>query len=94
MTFCRMKLTPMAVMRGASRGARRSGRYASRSISAPTIAITPIVRAKSTSTLPARRGMFVMAPSLPKRLLLMNMATNEPTMKTSPWAKLINSMMP
>ena len=94
MTFCKIKLTPMAVMSGASFGARRSGRYARRSISAPSRAITPIVSAKSTSTLKPRSGTFVMLPSLPKRLLLMNMATKEPTMKTSPWAKLISSMMP
>ena len=34
------------------------------------------------------------APVKPRNFVGMKMATNVPTMNTSPWAKLISSMMP
>ena len=93
MMFWRMKLTPMAVIRGARRGAFRSGRYAKRSMRTPTRPITVIVNANITMSMIASLGGSSIAPLTPS-VDSSHSVTNEPTMKTSPWAKLISSMMP
>ena len=49
MMFWRMKLTPMAVIRGASRGALRRRRYATRSMTTPTMPITTIDTRKTNA---------------------------------------------
>jgi hypothetical protein len=87
-----MNEKPTAVIRGASLGALRNGRYATRSIitlSVPDaiIATTRMRRRPGTSP---NVPVATVNPSVPYRPA----ATNEPIMKTSPWAKLISSMIP
>ncbi len=72
---------------GASRGACRNGRYANRSISKamPTEEITPPISISgSTHSDVVPLGTSSQTVSAP----------NAPIMKISPWAKLINWMMP
>ncbi len=83
---------PMAVISGARRGALRSGRYATRSIATLIPPMTSITTGNTTSK--ARRLMTVKVPSViannPRRVVPMY----APSVNTSPWAKLISSMMP
>ena len=72
---------------GASRGAFRRGRYATRSIATavPTDAmIAPMIMIGRIHTLvlPSKNNRYVVS------------APNAPIMKTSPWAKLISCTMP
>ncbi len=87
-----MNDTPMAVMRGASRVDRRSGRYATRSMATLRAAVVSIVRTKTsgsrvTSCQPV--SVFVTPSSVNQAREM-----KRPSMKTSPWAKLMSSMMP
>ena len=63
--FWMMKLTPIAVISGASRGARRSGRYAKRSITTPARPIRDAVTAKTITSAITSSGMLSIAPLLP-----------------------------
>jgi hypothetical protein len=59
----------------------------------PTAPMTPIAKTKATArTTPSTSGS-VMAPEKPN-VVSSHHDTNEPTMNTSPWAKLMSSMMP
>ena len=49
MTFWRMNDTPIAVIRGASRGALRRGRYAKRSIATPSRPMTGMTMANTAT---------------------------------------------
>ncbi len=88
-----MKLTPMAVISGARRGAFRSGRYAKRSIRTPTKPMTIMAKANMTTSRTTSWTGSLIVPWTPK-VANSHRVTNEPTMKTSPWAKLMSSMMP
>ena len=91
-TFCRMNENPTAVIRGASLGALRSGRYPTRSISTfsePQTSIDTTSVSNSPSTSP--RGPV----ARPSPIEAQNpAAVIEPIMNTSPCAKLISSMIP
>ncbi len=95
MMFCRMNETPIAVISGASLGAWRRGRYAKRSMITPTEPMTTIV-AKTTRTRmpPSLIGSSIGRSSSPSGTVMIHIATNAPTMNTSPWAKLMSSMIP
>ena len=81
---------PMAVISGASLGLLRRGRYATFSITkfsspATTQAITVAI---SRMSQPGESGMlFCIVP-------IIDQLVRAPTMRTSPWAKLIRLMMP
>jgi hypothetical protein len=83
---------PTAVINGASLGALRNGRYATRSIitlSTPEAAIaTNRVRNRPKNS--RITDVSCVSPMKPKNAAV----ANEPIMKTSPWAKLISSTMP
>ncbi len=84
---------PIAVINGASRGAPRSGRYATSSIDAlsvpqKAIAITKTPKTDSQTTIPRWPSVS------PKRPPARVAESSPPSMKTSPWAKLINSRIP
>ncbi len=81
--FCRMNDTPMAVMRGASRGACRSGRYANRSMTTPTTPMISIVTTNTSRSTPASSMGLPTGPLKPS-LMINEYATNDPIMKTSP----------
>ena len=84
---------PTAVMSGASLGAVRNGRYATRSIitlSVPLVTIATTSDASRPMTSP-RIAVCSVRPMTPQNQAAV---TSEPIMKTSPWAKLISSMMP
>ena len=46
------------------------------------------------SSSPATRLPTLLCSVSPRRLIMKPYATNEPIMNTSPWAKLISSMIP
>ena len=94
MKFWRMNETPIAVISGASRGALRSGRYANRSIATPSRPITTMTIANVVTSRNTAWGTDVAEPSWPSTLVRTNIDANAPTMNTSPWAKLMSSMMP
>ena len=78
---------PIAEISGASRNEPRSGRYATRSIEKPYTAQS------AAATMNAARipsGTEVKPVSAVSTMMPMK----APTMKTSPWAKLIMPMMP
>ena len=83
---------PIAVMSGASLGALRSGRYATRSIMTLSEPLASIDTARKPTIERMIRPVPVSAstPAVAQRPT----ATNEPIMNTSPWAKLMSSMMP
>ena len=80
----------MAVMSGASLGARRRGRYATRSIENPnSIQIGAAASSPSATTTPVGK------PVLAWKIHWMTVsAVNAPIITTSPWAKLIRPRMP
>jgi len=80
----------MAVMSGASRGARRSGRYATRSSAYPTSMHTGMAARPPTSTI-ASGGQPRCAPA---SALMTESDTIAPIITTSPCAKLMSWMMP
>ena len=89
--YARKKETPSALISGAIRGALRSGRYAKRSIATPRSA-QPAIAASVIRISSSQVGTFgsVEPPSscsAPKPM-------NEPTMNTSPWAKLRSFRIP
>ena len=55
---------------------------------------TIIVIAKVTVSSNTICSRLVAEPSWPRTLVRTNSDTNAPTMNTSPWAKLISSMIP
>ncbi|CFP67229.1 Uncharacterised protein [Bordetella pertussis] len=89
-TFCRMMDTPMAVISAASRGARRKGRYATRSAVQPTA----MHRGTETSRPAPRTAKAEVDGSPPTRAAATMVAAIAPIMTTSPCAKLIRPMMP
>ncbi len=99
-TFWSTKLIPIAEISGASFGECRSGRYASRSMATFSPAVIAIVIARvatiwatiATGDSPAAS---VKMPSPPDAVGASSPnAMTDPIMNTSPWAKLISSMMP
>jgi hypothetical protein len=83
---------PIAVISGASLGALRNGRYATRSIitfSEPDASMLTT----STPPIPAMITSVDDLELIPSQAQI-DTATNEPIMNTSPWAKLISSMIP
>ena len=91
-TFCRMKEKPTAVISGASLGAFRKGRYATRSIITFSTPQATIATRPATIS-PPRIPMPEVASPTPS-VLQSRTTMNEPIMKISPWAKLISSMIP
>src|SRR4051812_6543255 len=87
-----MNENPTAVIRGASLGALRSGRYATRAILTlrHPQQIIARVRVSSRPETRANPPVAIVRPSAPKSAY----DANEPIMNRSPWAKLISSMMP
>jgi hypothetical protein len=88
-----MNETPIAVISGTRRGARRSGLYATRSMVALRRA-HPAMANKSATKI---AGMRVPRAGSSCRLNMLNAtvaAIIPPIMNTSPWAKLISSRMP
>ena len=87
-----MNEKPTAVISGASLGALRSGRYATRSIrtlSEPHTSMQTIRVAISPNT-----SATTLDPRPSPTVAANPTAVNEPIIKTSPWAKLISSMIP
>jgi len=83
---------PIAVISGAKRGAFRRGRYATRSIvtfTAPMISMVIGNTRRSASTLPNWKVF-----SLVEKKVISAAPTYAASVKTSPCAKLISSMMP
>ena len=89
-----MKETPIAVISGASRGALRRRRYAMRSIArverrrrtpSPTNSVS------SNATRGDEPGLRAVEAEWVPATVTLNIV---PHMNTSPWAKLISSMMP
>ncbi len=83
---------PMAVINGARRGALRKGRYAMRSmvmLMPPMISITT-----GNTTTMAIRLTAVNDPSSMAKKPRIAALMYPPIVNTSPWAKLISSMMP
>ena len=82
---------PTAVMSGASFGARRSRRYAKRSM--PTL--MPLQKAiettRASNMMPKLRTLGSVAL---KRVVVTSADISVPSMKRSPWAKLMSWMMP
>ncbi len=62
-THCRMKLMPTAVIRAASFGARRSRRYATRSMTTLTTAPKPMAATSVSSIMAQLCGLGSTAPS-------------------------------
>ena len=90
--FCRMKLTPTAVISGANFGALRSRRYASFSmVDVEQRAQRHDDAASTTASSNHAFGDDFVWPSRSSRKIA---ASTEPIMNRSPWAKLISSMMP
>ena len=89
MKFCSTIDMPMAVMSGARRNDSRNGRYATRSTVQPQTAVSTIAM---MSTRRSASGTAVIPIVVSARNAIK--AMNAPTMKTSPWAKLIMPMMP
>ena len=88
-----MKDIPIAVIRGATLGAWRSGRYATRSIVtliAPQMAIVARKTRRSGRMMAAVPALLSSAPTIGSRKSEMN----PPSVNRSPCAKLISSMMP
>ena len=87
-----MKLTPIAVISGARRGALRNGLYAMRSIDALSSPHASIVSTRVASAIG-----IVTAPwpwCRLKKCVLIVIVNMPPSMNTSPCAKLISSRMP
>ena len=85
------KETPIEVISGMRRGEPRNGRYAIRSV---TTAVT-VEQTTETSTAIriARRKLSSQTPAS-KSLFEVIIPVIAPTMKTSPWAKLMNPSTP
>ncbi len=85
----------MADTSGASFGAVRSGLYTRRSIVTLTVAQNSGTTANN-SAMPSQSclGSAQSQRSLPVSSPTSVRARNEPSMNTSPWAKLISSMIP
>src|SRR5664280_615898 len=81
--------TPIAVISGASRGALRSGRYANRSTNTPVTTEVAIAPSRTSG-----RATQTLRPSDAGRAVKTVRPPNAPTMKISPWAKLISWIMP
>ena len=92
-TFWRMNDIPIAVISGASRGACRSGRYATRSIPVLRAAQNAIAQRSVTSSAGIRVESEFESSS-PNHPTATENVTHEPSMNTSPLAKLISSRMP
>ena len=60
----------------------------------PSRPITTIVIRNVAAIRNAAWGRLVAGSSWPSRLVSTNIDVNAPTMNTSPWAKLISSMIP
>ena len=88
-----MNDTPIAVISGTRRGARRSGLYATRSIVAFSNAQPTIARSSATRIAGTRVPSAGSSCRL-NMLIATVAATIPPIMNTSPWAKLISSRMP
>ena len=84
---------PTAVISGASLGADLSGLYATRSIITFRVPLVSIATINDASN-PTIRGMVAVASVSPMTPQNQAAVTSEPIMKTSPWAKLISSMIP
>ncbi|HET8811704.1 MAG TPA: hypothetical protein VFM67_03835 [Gaiella sp.] len=91
--FETMNDIPTAVIKGVSRGACRSGRYATRSIVALTTANSGMVIA-SVSTIPPTTARLLESPVSPRTERSTVLATSPDSEKTSPWAKLISWRIP
>ena len=87
-TVCSSRLIPIAVISGASRGAVRSGRYASFSIVKFSAAQTTIAQS-SEIAINAQPG----SPESPSAMTTVQLVS-APTINTSPCAKLIRLMIP
>ena len=85
---------PTAVISGASRGAFRSGLYATRSIVALMNANSGIVTASVTSEPDDDQRSTPVSASSPKTEMIIVLATSPESANTSPWAKLISWRMP
>ena len=84
---------PTAVISGASLGAARSGRYATRSIitlRVPLVSIADHQRGEQPEDQPEDRRVLGKPDDCQNQMAV----TSEPIMNTSPWAKLISSMIP
>jgi hypothetical protein len=86
--------TPIAVMRGASRGESRSLRYATSSMTTPTIPAPIIDSGKTMASASSRPPKLLAASESRWNTPEMKTAKKPAAVKTSPCAKLINSMMP
>ena len=84
---------PIAVISGASLGALRSGRYATRSMTTLSVPQNAIAM-NSVAITSGVVTYHSWVPFRPNQPLATVMVTIVPNMNTSPWAKLINSMMP
>jgi hypothetical protein len=91
--FETMNDIPTAVMSGVSRGACRSGRYATRSIVALTTAKSGIVIA-SVTMIPPITTRLLESPVSPRTESRIVLATRPDSEKTSPCAKLISCRIP
>ncbi len=73
----------------------RSGRSAIRSIATPSTPDASIVIPKAASSTPSSgRPASCAPPGITPNASSAHMPTNEPTMKTLKWAKLMSSRMP
>ena len=93
-TFWRMNDTPIAVMSGATRGAWRSGRYTRRSMLTFRNPMIGIVNASAARTKKMSGMTWSTGPVCPKTPPMRTTDRNAPSMKISPWAKLMSSMIP
>ncbi len=91
-TLWRMNEKPTAVISGASLGAPRNGLYATRSIITLSDALVSIETIRQTNSPPTidSGALVIPRPSSPKSAS----EVSDPIMNTSPWAKLISSMIP
>jgi hypothetical protein len=79
------------VISGASRGAWRRGRYANRSRLTP---ISGVSAAATSSTTTRATSEVLPQPKAVTPRLKVHRPMKAPSMKTSPWAKLMSWMMP
>ena len=91
--FETMNDIPTAVISGVSRGALRSGRYATRSMAALNSANTGIVIA-SVRMIPPMTTRLLELASRPSTVRSTVLATSPESENTSPWAKLISCRIP
>ncbi len=92
MMFSRMNDMPIAVISGARRGALRSRRYASRSMTTPVSPHSSIETRMVSSATPIS-GSPCSSPETPSSERVAS-EKNVPSVYTSPWAKLMSSMIP